>query len=177
MNEFAQILKKKIEEVIARRHFKPGYPNWHEWHDLGFPKQPGASKTTTWCNEAANAILVEMGYNTKSLLHRLGIGWTGATALYDNAAQAAQNPKNGIIQIDKKFAQELANMGHVIFVAAKNPDPKRSSHVGIVCPSNSPYSEEEGPHIGQAGAVNGIRSEKKSFPGLSRPLYYIIPRK
>ena len=49
--------------------------------------------------------------------------------------------------------------------------------IEIVAPDDNNYDNEAGPFIGQAGAVNGIRTVKRSFPGLSVPRYFIIPRK
>ena len=177
MNTQAQRLYDKITEVISRVHFQPGYPSWREWHDLKLPKQPGASKTTTWCNEAANAVLVELGFDTRPILDPKGVGWTGATAMHANAVAAAGVKK--VFEVSPAQAQGWANLyGVPVLAAAKNQKPG-PSHVGIVAPTDAAYDAISGPCVGQAGAVNGFRSAYDSFTkwGLVELRYFMLPLK
>jgi len=160
------VLKRKIDEVIARPEYQPGVPRWD-----GTP--------ATWCNEAANAILVELGYNTKPILETKGIKWTGATAMYNNASKLASISGSPVQEVSARQAQAMANIGQPVLAAAKNPNPKYSSHVGIVYPTDDKWNPKKGPLIGQAGAkqTHGIRSAYDSFTkwGLSTPRYFRLP--
>ena len=179
MTRGAYRLRDKCIEVIAREQYQPGYPKWVEWHDMGMPKRPGVSKTTTWCNEAANAILIELEYDTRQILHPKGIGWTSATTMYDNSVAMSSRNLSGVFKIDGRLAQALANIGIPILAAARDITPANGtiSHVGIVCPDESQYDDSRGPLISQAGAVNGTRYCVNSFPGLSAPAFFLLPPK
>jgi len=163
-----KVLKDKIDEVIARPKYQPGVPRWD-----GTP--------ATWCNEAANAVLVELGYDTKPILEAKGIGWTGATAMYINASRLAAVSGSPVHEVSARQAQAMANIGIPVLAAAKNPDPGKSSHVGIVYPTDDKWNPKAGPLIGQAGAkvTHGIRSAYESFVkwGLSTPRYFQLPLK
>lgn len=175
MNNKAVKLKNKIKNVISRLIYQPGYPDWIGQHNLKLPKKPGVQKGITWCNAAANQILIELGYNTKPILDIRGIGWTNANKMHTHAETASRTLGTGVIEVKSEWAQNLANRGYAILATAYNNNG--SGHVGIVCPSDGKYSPLKGPLIGQAGSVNGIRFASKSFTGLSAPKYYIIPRR
>jgi hypothetical protein len=161
-------LYAKIKEVIERPQYQPG-------------KKRSDGTMITFCNEAANTIFIEMGYDTKSILNPQGIGWTGATALYDNAVKAITDEKSGVTEIDGRQAQAYANLGIPILAAARRKidDAFHSSHVGIVAGDDNTYDPVKGPWVGQAGAVNGFRSAYDSFTkwGLSTPRYFMLPKK
>ena len=160
------VLKRKIDSVIARPEYQPGVPRWD-----GTP--------ATWCNEAANAVLVELGYNTKPILNPKGIKWTNALSMYMNSIAVAAVGGADVHEVSPRQAQARANIGIPILAAAKNPNPKQSSHVGIVYPTNDAWNPKAGPLIGQAGAkqTHGIRSAYDSFTkwGLSTPRYFQLP--
>ena len=164
-------LKRKIDEVIARPKFQPDYPNWK-----GEPR--------TWCNEAANAILDELGYDTRPILEPRGrIGWTSATTMYDNAVKLAAIAGGPVHEVSPRQAQAMANLGIPILAAARRKidDDKHHSHVGIVYPTNDQWNPKAGPLIGQAGAkaTHGVRSAYDSFTkwGLTSPRYFQLPLK
>jgi hypothetical protein len=188
----------KLRDIIIRnaslKKFQPGFPNWAEQNPPidpktgkpvrpALPAEPGMSKTTTWCNEMANAVLVDAGFDTKPILHPKGIGWTTATALYDNAAACAALAGHaggcGVYEVTARQAQEWANRGIPVLAAAKNPNPAQASHVGIVCPSDDPGDAKGDPWIGEAGApvTQGFRDAHDSFIkwGLSTPRYFLLP--
>jgi hypothetical protein len=160
------VLKRKIDSVIARPEYQPGVPRWD-----GTP--------ATWCNEAANAVLVELGYNTKPILNPKGIKWTNALSIYTNAIAVAASGGADVHEVSPRQAQARANIGIPILAVAKNPNPKQSSHVGIVYPTNDEWNPKAGPLIGQAGAkqTHGVRSAYDSFTkwGLSTPRYFQLP--
>jgi len=178
MTEMARKMRDKIVEVISRTHFQPGFPSWAEQHrkENPLPAAPGVSKTTTWCNEAANAVLVELGFDTRPILDPKGIGWTGATAMHANATAVARTGGAGVFEVSPRQAQAWANAGIPVLAAARNPKPG-SSHVGIVAPTDDPWDAAAGPWIGQAGAKNGFRSAYESFTrwGLVELRYFIMP--
>jgi hypothetical protein len=136
-------------------------------------------RPTTWCNETANAILDELDFDTRIILNPKGIGWTGATAMYDNALAMSKKALSGVFDIPGRLAQALANIGIPILAAARDTTPADGtiSHVGIVCPDEAAYDESLGPFISQAGAKNGNRYSIKSFPGLSDPKFFLLPPK
>ncbi len=168
MTEQARKLNDKIIEVISRAKFQPNVPG-------------ADGKPTTWCNEAANAVLVEMGFDTKPILDPKGIGWTGATMMYDNSCGVALTGGAGVYEVSPRQAQAWANLGVPVLAAARRviDDKKHSSHVGIVAPSDTKWSPAAGAWIGQAGSTltHGFRSAFDSFVkwGLVGPRYFILP--
>jgi hypothetical protein len=61
-------------------------------------------------------------------------------------------------------AQRLANEGHLVVAAYRNPDPKKSGHVAFVRPSakRERLIESEGPQVIQAGASNYTSTSLKN---------------
>ncbi len=53
-------------------------------------------------------------------------------------------------------AQQCANRGEFVVVAAKNPDPKAAGHIAVIAPCEKPADQVagEGPEICQAGFTN-----------------------
>jgi hypothetical protein len=168
MNDNALSLRNKIIEVISRPEYQPNIPDAN-------------GRPTTWCNEAANAVLVERGFDTRPILEPRGIGWTGATAMYDNCVAVSKSGGAGVFELSPRQAQLYADQGWAVLAAARRTinDDQHASHVGIVCPTDDPWNPAAGPWIGQAGAVNGFRSAYDSFTkwGLSTPRYFIMPLK
>jgi len=183
MSDAAYRLGNKIVEVISRTQFQPGYPKWAEQHpsdgSAPLPARPGASKTTTWCNEAANAVLVELGFDTRPILDPKGIGWTYSTAMVANAIRCAAVGGCGVFEVSSRQAQAWANIGVPVLAAANDPTGKQPGHLGIVSPTEDAWNPQAGPWIGQAGAVNGFRSAYDSFTkwGLNPPRFFIMPLK
>ena len=162
------LLKRKIDEVIARPKFQPGMPRWD-----GTP--------ATWCNEAVYAIMTELGYDMMPILEPKGrIGWTGATMMFDKAVEAIKS-NTGVFELTGYQAQAAANVGVPILAAARRKGDKESSHVGIVYPTDDLWNEKKGPLIGQAGSkqTHGVRSAYDSFVkwGLIGPRYFQLPQK
>jgi hypothetical protein len=164
------LLKRKIDEVIARPKFQPGMPRWD-----GTP--------ATWCNEAVHAIMTELGYDMTPILELKGrrIGWTGATMMFDLAAVEVESTNSAIIEMEPFQAQAAANIGVPILAAARRKGDKGSSHVGIVYPTDDLWNAKKGPLIGQAGSTqtHGIHSAYDSFVkwGLIGPRYFQLPQK
>jgi RHS repeat-associated protein len=174
----AQQLTARIDDVINQPQSQPGYPTWSGINVQGLPAVPGAQPGVTWCNAAANAILVRSGVNTSVLLSpnpKTGspsIGYTSANQMAANAAAAALNPNSGVISVTPELAQYLAGQGSMVLAAAQSANGH--GHVGVVAPSNLPYNAGQGPLIGQAGAVNSIASAQASFAGLEVAYYLML---
>ncbi len=166
MSDAAYKLGNKIVEVISRPHFQPGYPNAN-------------GKPVTWCNEAANAVLVELGFDTRPILEPRGIGWTYSTRMVENAIRCAAAGGCGVFEVSTRQAQAWADIGVPVLAAANDPKGKQPGHLGIVCPTDQLWNPKAGPWIGQAGAVNGFRSAFDSFQkwGLNAPRFFILPLK
>jgi RHS repeat-associated protein len=174
----AQQLTATINNVIDQPQYQPGYPTWAGINVQGLPAVPGAQAGVTWCNAAANSILVQSGVNTTPLLsmnpktEKPDIGYTSANQMAANAATAALNPNSGVISVPPELAQYLASQGSLVLAAAQNTNG--SGHVGIVAPSSDPYNAQQGPLVGQAGAVNTMASAQASFAGLQVSYYLML---
>jgi hypothetical protein len=157
MNENAQKIIDKINEVIKRKDVQPGYPN------------ANGDTNTTWCNRGANYIATELGFDMKPFLEPRGINWTSANTMYLLAN------KNGN-EVDGEAAQSIANQGELVLAACYNS--KGSGHVAIVCPSEEEYDKTIGPLVGESGARCRITHCKEAFAKWGyQARYFIIPRK
>jgi hypothetical protein len=168
-------LRNVITKIISRKDFQPGYPDWRGLNVLKLPPEPGAQPGVTWCNAAANAILVELGFDTRAVLHPQGIGMTNANAMYANAVASAVRPLSGVIEITGRLAQALANLGIAILAAA--PNAKGPGHVAVVAPDEALYDEARGPFTGDAGAKNDFQYALRQFAGLTPIRYFLLPPK
>jgi hypothetical protein len=168
-------LKYKIAEVIAKKIYQNGYPDWRGINVLKLPLEPGAQPGVTWCNAAGNEILLATGFDTRPILHPQGIGMTNANAMYMNAVASAARPLSGVIEITGRLAQALANLGIAILAAA--PNPKGPGHIAIVSPDDSTYDDSRGPFTGDAGARNDFNYAVRQFAGLSPIKYFLLPLK
>lgn len=142
-----------MDEVISKKEYQKGYPNWKGIHELKLPKDPGAQKGVTWCNEAANEIACRCGYDTSLLLHPKGIGWTGANDMYKNAWKAILDGR-----LEKVEGEEIVyynvNHGDIILLLAHSLIGG-SGHIAAVRPYDKPYNYKKGLRISQAGEKNG----------------------
>lgn len=159
MNENAQKIIDKINEVIIRKDVQPGFPD-----ALG-------NTNTTWCNRGAHYIATELGFDMRPFLDAMGIDWTTANMMYLFAE------KNGT-EIDGEAAQSCANEGVLVLAACFNPKPNGHGHVAIVCPSDGEYDKSLGPLVGESGARCRITHSKNAFEKWGyMARFFIIPKK
>jgi GH24 family phage-related lysozyme (muramidase) len=160
--EQRNLLLETINDVLDDDDVQPGSPD------------ANGNTNTTWCNRAAHRILDNMGYDTSGILDNIPntdtphIGYTSANDMAENAANSADAPESGVVEVTEEDARELANQGIAILAVASNPNGH--GHVGVVTPSDSEETQ-----IGQAGSQVGIRSADDSFNGLNEVHYYQLP--
>ena len=190
--KLAQQLLQRIWNVIDPNgqypQYQAGYPTYDSRNRIEnpLPAQPGAEPGVTWCQAAANEILVQSGIDTSVVLSpspKTGlpaIGYTNANQMAQNARVAAADPTSGVKEITPEAAQKYANQGIKVLVAAENTQPGQRGHAGVVAPNSQPYDPAQGPMIGQTGTaeVTGINSAQSSFiaNGLE-PHYYLLPKR
>jgi len=157
MNEMAQKIIDKINEVIIRKDVQPGFPD------------ANGNTNVTWCNRGANYIATELGFDMSPFLESRGINWTNANTMYNNALNRAK-------EVYGKEAQEIANNGGLVLAACYNP--KGPGHVAIVCPTDDEYNDAQGPLVGESGAHCRITYSKDAFERWGyKARFFIIPKK
>lgn len=175
--EIIKIAKKTIEKP----EYQPGYPKWDvkkKIREMGLNPVPGLQPGVTWCNEAANEIMLLLGYDTYPILDKKfkHIGYTTANEMYTNAKAEAE--AGNLQAVSAKEAQELTNSGTVVLVLA--PGDKHG-HVAVVMPCSHEFNPEHGCFIAQAGGRNGFFYVNETFkaPNVDpdKILYILLPEK
>jgi hypothetical protein len=157
MKEKAQRVVDKIKDVIARKDVQPGYPD------------ANGNTNTTWCNRGVHYIATELGGDMTPFLESRGINWTSANMMYQNAVDHAK-------EVYPRAAQAWANLGALVMAACYNP--KGSGHVAMVCPTDAPYDDSQGPLVGESGAKCRITNSKLAFEKYGyQARFFIIPEK
>jgi RHS repeat-associated protein len=156
-----QALLANIQSTIALPQYQPGYPDTN------------GNTDTTWCNAAANHILVNAGVNTNPVLNNIpgtttpSIDWTNANSLLSNIGSS---PQWGSLTAGQAYNR--ANLGLPVLAGATGSP----GHVGIVAPSSQPFNAALGPMIGQAGTTNGIFPAASSFTQPLSSVHYYYPQ-
>ena len=152
ISEVAKLNLKAMLDIVSKKEYQAGYPDWRGQNTLKLPLEPGAQKGVTWCNVAAHDIITSLDYNSKPFLNPKGIGWTNANDFYKNAWKAVLAGK--IERIPEAIGQQLANRGDIILLLSHSLIGG-SGHVAVIAPNSEPYKYSRGCRIVQAGAKNG----------------------